>query len=56
MIILVAGVSRSGKTSLAKKLCGHLEMSYFPLDSIISSLEKLYPENGIQHLDDNLVF
>lgn len=56
MIILVVGASRSGKTTLAKKLCGQLEMSYLPLDSIISTLEKLYPEIGIQHLDDNLVF
>jgi len=56
MIILVAGVSRSGKTTLAKKLCSQIEMSYFPLDSIISTLENLHPEMGIKHLDDNLVF
>jgi hypothetical protein len=56
MITLVAGVSRSGKTTLAKKVCLQFKMSYFPLDSIISTLDSLYPETGIQHLDDNLVF
>lgn len=56
MIILIAGVSRSGKTTLSKKLCRQFAMCYFPLDSIISTLENLYPETGIQHLNDNLVF
>lgn len=56
MIILIAGVSRSGKTTLAHKLCRRFGMSYFPLDPIVSTLENLYPDMGIQHLDDNLEF
>lgn len=56
MIILIAGVSRSGKSILAKKLCVNQGMSYFPLDGVISTLESLYPDIGIKHFDDNLTF
>ena len=56
MIILLAGVSRSGKSILARRLSKEFGYNYFPLDPVISTLEVLYPEIGIQHFDDNLAF
>ena len=56
MILLIGGVSRSGKSTLAKRLCRQAGMSYMPLDSLISTLESLYPGAGMRHMDDNRVF
>ena len=56
MIIIIAGVSRSGKTTIAKRLCKDSNFNYIPIDSLISTLEKLYPETGLKHLDDNIEF
>lgn len=56
MLSIVAGVSRSGKTTVAKRLCLAHNVSYWPFDAVISTLEKLYPETGIRHLDDNVGF
>ena len=53
MLIIVAGTSRSGKTTVAKRLCRARNISYWPFDSIISTLENLYPETGLRHYDHN---
>lgn len=56
MVLLIAGVSRSGKTTIAKHICRKYGLNYVPCDSIISTLEELYPETGIRHLDNNIEF
>lgn len=56
MVIIVAGHSRSGKSTIAKRIAAEMQLNYIPFDSMISTLENLYPEIGIQHLDDNRIF
>lgn len=56
MNIIIAGVSRSGKTTIAKSLSRKYNLNYIPFDSFISTLEKLYPQLGIKHSDDNISF
>ena len=51
--IIIVGASRSGKTTLAKQLTKELNISHYPFDAFVSTLEELYPENGIKHEDDN---
>jgi adenylate kinase family enzyme len=51
--IIIVGASRSGKSTLAKKICKEFNYVYIPFDAIISTLENLYPETGLKHLDDN---
>lgn len=41
---------------LLKELQGEMDINYLPFDSLISTLEKLYPETGMKHLDDNRMF
>lgn len=48
--ILIAGVPRSGKSTIARLIAHELGMSYFPVDALVSSLGTLYPELGITHL------
>lgn len=56
MVIIIAGHSRSGKSTIAKRIAAEVKMNYIPFDSLISTLEKLYPETGIKHMDDNRIF
>lgn len=56
MIIIIAGVSRSGKSTVAKRLVSLTNFNLIPFDSIITTLENLYPEIGIRHFDDNATF
>jgi len=51
--VIIAGVSRAGKSTLAKKIAKDYQITYIPFDSIISTLEELYPQIGISHMDDN---
>ncbi len=51
--ILVAGVPRSGKSTLARMIARELGMSYFPVDALVSSLGTLHPELGLTHLTSN---
>lgn len=51
--IIIVGASRSGKTTLAKRLSTKLNISHYPFDAFVSTLEELYPEIGIKHEDDN---
>ncbi len=45
--IFIAGVARSGKSTLSEKLCKNLNYNHFPLDYITSSLKKNFPECNI---------
>ena len=56
MQIIIAGVSRSGKSTLAREICKRLWFFFIPGDPLISALEELYPETGIHHCDDNRTF
>ena len=57
MTIIVAGTSRSGKSTIIKEVCRtYPQFNYVPMDSIISTLEERYPGTGIRHLDDNREF
>lgn len=53
MDIIIGGASRSGKTTLAKYICRKYDFNYIPFDSLISTLENLYPVTGIRHSDSN---
>lgn len=56
MILIVAGTSRSGKSTVTRRICRQTGFSHFPMDAIISTLENLYPGIGISHHDDNTAF
>ena len=47
--ILLAGVPRSGKTILARKISQTLSLSHLPLDPIVTSFEAHFPQHGIVH-------
>lgn len=51
--VIIVGASRSGKSTVAKQICKNQNMVYIPFDAIVSTLENLYPEINILHLDDN---
>lgn len=53
--LIIVGASRSGKSTVAKKIAENFNMSYIPFDAIVSTIENLYPDTGIKHLDDNSV-
>jgi len=52
--VIIAGVSRAGKSALAKKIASEYQMTYIPFDSIVSTLGNLYPQIGIAHMDENV--
>ncbi len=49
MISIISGVSRTGKSTVAKHLSKIKNISYLPFDSVISTLEKFCPAAGIKH-------
>ncbi len=51
--IIIAGVSRAGKSTLAKRIARNYQMTYIPFDCIVSTLENLYPQIEIAHRDEN---
>lgn len=51
--VIIAGSSRAGKSTLAKAIAKKYNISYIPFDSIVSTIEKLYPGVGIAHCDEN---
>ena len=52
MVIILAGIPRSGKSTVGKKISGKHKYSYLPFDSFVSTFNKIYPELGITHYDD----
>lgn len=52
MIVILAGVPRSGKSTISKIIFEKYNYSYIPFDSFVSTFNKLYPELGITHYDD----
>lgn len=56
MNFIIGGVSRSGKTTIAKHICQNYDFNYIPFDSLISTMENLYPGVGIKHGDFNIEF
>lgn len=52
--VIIAGVSRAGKSTLAKKIAQDYQMTYIPFDSIVSTLEEMYPQIGVSHMDENI--
>ncbi len=52
--IIIAGVPRSGKSTIAKRAANLLNINYFPFDSLVSTIMgNLYPEQGITHYEDS---
>lgn len=51
--IIIAGAPRSGKTALAKRMSAELGFSLFPADAIVSTFDKVFPEHGISHFEDD---
>jgi len=47
--VVIAGVPRSGKSTLAKRLCAARGASYLPMDSVVSAFGRVFPETGITH-------
>ncbi len=47
--ILIAGVPRSGKSTIAQRVAEAGGATYFPVDALVSTLGSLYPELGITH-------
>lgn len=45
--IFIGGVARSGKSTLAEKLCHKLRCNHLPLDYITASLKKNFPDCNI---------
>lgn len=53
MIIIISGVSRSGKSTLARKVAHYFDMEYYPFDALVSTFEEIFPESGFFHSDRN---
>lgn len=53
--VIIAGVPRSGKSLLAHRLRERLHYSHFPLDAIVSTFGKVFPEHGISHYEKDHV-
>lgn len=49
--IIIAGVPRSGETTICSKLAESLKYQHLAMDSIIISFEEAFPETGVLHTD-----
>jgi hypothetical protein len=47
--LIIAGVPRSGKSILSRRLSRALGASHIPIDSLVSSFQEVHPEIGISH-------
>ena len=47
--LIVAGVSRSGKSILSRRLSVELRLSHIPVDAFVSTLARVFPQCGITH-------
>ena len=52
---IIDGVSRSGKSILSRRLYSALDMANFPLDSLVSTFIRVFPELGISHTTDDYI-
>ena len=49
--IIIAGVPRSGKTTICSKLAKSLKYQHLAMDAIMISFEKAFPKTGVLHTD-----
>lgn len=49
--IIIAGVPRSGKTTICAKLAESLKYQHMAMDAIVIAFEKAFPETGVRHTD-----
>ena len=49
--ILICGIPRSGKTTLAKMLCQKFNYNFYSVDTLVSTFQKVYPQLDISHKD-----
>lgn len=49
--MIIAGVPRSGKTTLTSKLAKSLKYQHLAMDTIVMAFDKVFPETGILHTD-----
>lgn len=47
--LVIGGVSRSGKTRLARRVAAQTGMSRIPADALVTAMERFFPQNGIVH-------
>ncbi len=52
--VIIAGISRAGKSTSTKKIVRDYNLTYIPFDALVSTLEALYPQSGICHMDENI--
>lgn len=45
--IFIAGVARSGKSTIATKVCKKLGYNHYPMDYVVASLKRNFPECNI---------
>ncbi|MCM1127519.1 MAG: AAA family ATPase [Lachnospiraceae bacterium] len=45
--IIIAGVPRSGKSTISQKISSNLGYQHISMDSIIAGIERVFPETGI---------
>lgn len=45
--IIIAGVPRSGKSTISQKISNNLGYQHISMDSIIAGIESVFPETGI---------
>ena len=45
--IIIAGVPRSGKSTISQKISNNLGYQHISMDSIIAGIERVFPETGI---------
>ena len=46
--VIIAGVPRSGKSTISQKISAHLGYQHISMDSVIAGIESVFPETGIQ--------
>lgn len=46
--VIIAGVPRSGKSTISQKISAHLGYQHISMDSVIAGFESVFPETGIQ--------
>ena len=52
--IIICGVPRAGKSTLANALNKELGFSRIPTDPLVTAFERVYPELGIKHYQNML--